>query len=586
MLALAAALMSWHAADKSSAYDEVQHIGSGFYYWTHLDFARGLEHPPLVRLLAALPLKLLALNDPETLYPVFANKPLTDRQEFLYGMLLVYQNKVGADRVLFLSRAMVIAMTLGLFWLCWRWSTELHGGAGGLLTLFLLCTLPPLLGHGSLATTDAGGVAGAVLSLYWLSRYLRNPQPKNLLLAGLGLGVAYVTKLYNLILGPLAAAAILIDPGKKQKSWKDKTLSAILLLIICAFVINLCHLFQEWMPPHNIHPRDLEAYGWPVLTQFIYRWLPLPDFYLMSVGFASYHSKAGFGSFWLGQLYERGVWHYFPILFWMKAPVISLAVVIATAVSFFKKNLEMEEKLILIVAAVFAALSIRSGLNLGIRHFLLIYVLLFILAGRLLRGEGWRNIIKDARKKTLIVGLAGLMVVFQIFEVLSAAPHFLAYFNWAVGGPSRGIRYANEFDLGQDLKRLGRFMAENPGAELVLSYFGTGLPGYYGMEPQELAPTGTEIHSGRVNSDRPQREFLAVSAAHLQGYMTGTETFAWLRAREPYARLGYSIYIYDITADADSHARLAALYRSRGETARTQRHLRRIDIIGAQIQPI
>ncbi len=571
MLAGAAALMFWHAADKSSAYDEVQHIGSGYYYWTQLDFARGLEHPPLVRLIAALPLKFLNLADPETIFPFFSEKPLSDRQEFLYGTLLVYRSAAAsADRILFLSRTMIILMTLAFFWLCWRWSTDLYGTGGGLLTLFLLCTLPPFLAHGSLATTDAGGVAGMVLALYGLARYLKSPTPSNLLLAGAALGVAYVTKLYNLILGPMAAAAILLDPERKQPSWKDKLPAAAILLLVCALIINLCHAFQEFMPPHHIHPRDLAAYGWSGVTQFLYRWLPLPDFYLMGVGFASYHSKTGFATYFLGQLHERGVWYYFPVLFWLKAPVISLAAAAALIATFFRKRLLLEEKLMLAVAAVFIALSCRSGLNLGIRHFLPIYALAFIMAGRLLRDAVW-----DRKKITVLCAAA----LFQIFEVMSGAPHFLAFYNWAAGGPSQGIRYANEFDLGQDLKRLGRFMRERPGAELVLSYFGTGLPGYYGLEPQELMPTGTEIHSEKVNSDRPAREFLAVSAAHLQGYMAGAETFAWLRERKPEARLGYTIYVYDITSDADAHFRLAELYRSRGETVKAERHLRRAKVI-------
>jgi hypothetical protein len=31
----------------------------------------------------------------------------------------------------------------------------------------------------------------------------------------------------------------------------------------------------------------------------------------------------------------------------------------------------------------------------------------------------------------------------------------------------------------------------------------------------------------------------------LQGAYVGPETFAWLRARKPMAKIGYSIYLYD-----------------------------------------
>ncbi len=571
MLVFAGGLMFWHAVDKSSTYDEVQHIQSGYYYWNHLDFSRGLEHPPLMRLLVALPLQFLNLTDPETVFPFLTHKPLNDRQEFLYGMLLVYKSAAAnADAILFLSRAMIIITTLALFWLCWFWSTGLYGSAGGFATLFLLCTLPPFLAHGSLATTDAGGVAGAALAVYLLARYLKDPSQKNLVWAGLGLGVAHITKIYNLILSPITAVAVLFDPEKKQRSWMDKIIGVSILFLICAIVINASHAFQDFLPPHAIHPRDLAAYGWSDLIQFIYRWLPLPDSYLMNAAFGSYHSKAGYATFFLGKLYARGVWYYFPILFWMKAPVMSLAAVLAVIYSMFRAPLKAEEKLILSVAAIYAFLACRSGFNLGIRHFLLIYVLLFVLAGRLFQDFAWD------RKKIAVLTCAA---VFQIFEVFSVAPHFLTYFNWAVGGSGRGIYYASEFDMGQDLKRLGKFMKGRPGAELILSYMGTALPDYYGLDAQELIPTGTQIHSEKMNSDRPEKEFLAVSAAHLQGYMVGLETFEWLRARRPEAVIGHSIYVYDVTNDTESHLRLAEIYRLQGDAAKAGRHFRRIKLI-------
>ena len=39
---------------------------------------------------------------------------------------------------------------------------------------------------------------------------------------------------------------------------------------------------------------------------------------------------------------------------------------------------------------------------------------------------------------------------------------------------------------------------------------------------------------------------LAVSATYLQGVYVPPARFAWLRQREPTARVGYSIYVYDL----------------------------------------
>ena len=52
------------ARRESQAIDEACHIYSGYRYWTKADFGMNPEHPPLVKLLAALPLLPMRLNVP------------------------------------------------------------------------------------------------------------------------------------------------------------------------------------------------------------------------------------------------------------------------------------------------------------------------------------------------------------------------------------------------------------------------------------------------------------------------------------------------------------------------------------------
>jgi hypothetical protein len=58
-----------------------------------------------------------------------------------------------------------------------------------------------------------------------------------------------------------------------------------------------------------------------------------------------------------------------------------------------------------------------------------------------------------------------------------------------------------------------------------------------------------------------RRELLAVSAMALHFVRLGPGTlYDWLRERPVIAMPGYSYLVYDITGDADAHARLAQLY--------------------------
>jgi hypothetical protein len=47
----------------------------------------------------------------------------------------------------------------------------------------------------------------------------------------------------------------------------------------------------------------------------------------------------------------------------------------------------------------------------------------------------------------------------------------------------------------------------------------------------------------------------------LQGmFMRDKQTYGWLQGKEPLARVGWSIFIYDVTDDRDAFTRLAGLY--------------------------
>jgi hypothetical protein len=61
------------------------------------------------------------------------------------------------------------------------------------------------------------------------------------------------------------------------------------------------------------------------------------------------------------------------------------------------------------------------------------------------------------------------------------------------------------------------------------------------------------------------REVLAISVTNLQGVsFAEQDLYRWLSSRTPVAKIGYSIFISDLTGDADAHVQLAKLYLSYG----------------------
>jgi hypothetical protein len=131
--------------------------------------------------------------------------------------------------------------------------------------------------------------------------------------------------------------------------------------------------------------------------------------------------------------------------------------------------------------------SITSNLNIGHRHILPTYPVLFIAAGVLGR---WL----DLRRPLLAASIAAL-VVWHASESWRIRPHYLAYFNAFAGGPGNGWRHLvdSSLDWGQDLPGLRHWIDEHANREKVfLSYFGTGDPQYEGIRATKM-PTLPEV---------------------------------------------------------------------------------------------
>ena len=96
-------------------------------------------------------------------------------------------------------------------------------------------------------------------------------------------------------------------------------------------------------------------------------------------------------------------------------------------------------------------------------------------------------------------------------------------------------------DWGQDLKRLKAFVEKNNIKKIRVDYFGGGDVGHY------LGDRAAIWHS-----DMGQEPgWYAISATFVQNSLyykitEGKPDYQWLREREPDARVGYSILIYNI----------------------------------------
>ena len=99
---------------------------------------------------------------------------------------------------------------------------------------------------------------------------------------------------------------------------------------------------------------------------------------------------------------------------------------------------------------------------------------------------------------------------------------------------------------------------------IYFSYAGTARPEAYGIRHERLPGWG-QIHeppTDRVDAAGPV--FVAVSVSNLQGtYLRDLTMYRWLLAWEPVSRTDDSIWLFDVTGDAEALRTLHRLAATR-----------------------
>jgi Dolichyl-phosphate-mannose-protein mannosyltransferase len=528
----------------SQTYDEAMHLSTGYSYLAKRDFRLEPQNPPLMKELQALPLFLgysLPFN-PEPQY-------WRNRDEYLIGQDFLYKSRLSADRMLAVSRFVTLLFGGVLLLLTGWWAYRLWGGRAAILAMALASLEPNLVAHSSLVTTDVGMALFIFLTLYLLWEYLNNPNWWLLAAMGLSTGLALASKYSAIVLVPMIALIVLacaIGRNEHLLPLKERQNRAPHKILQGAVVISLV-LFVGVLTLAPVY-----------LFQGVQLWLNgLHQFLSLT--------KAGLLAFFLGEYSYQGWWSYFPIAFLMKTPVGTLALILAS-LGLYKRGSHLrpyDAIFLLLPVSFFFVVMTQANVAIGVRHILSVYPFLFVLASRLSTVRFRRSWFSHA--------FIGIPVLLTAISALRIAPHQLAYFNELVGGADQGYRYLTDsnLDWGQDLKGLKAYMEKENLPIIYLSYFGTAPPSYYGIRyqyvpgtwPLEWPPPTDKV------PDTTSRKVLAISVYNLQDVSTAYyPLFRWLWARKPVAKIGYSIFVYDLTDDQEGLTNLQKTYVKAGIT--------------------
>jgi hypothetical protein len=277
-------------------------------------------------------------------------------------------------------------------------------------------------------------------------------------------------------------------------------------------------------------------------------------------------SADSFNSYLFGKSYPHAVWFYFPVAMLVKSSLTFLIMLAISVWVIASGRLRMRRELLflLIPPLVYLAASMKSGMNIGIRHILPVYIFLAIL----IAGAA-SVLIKDSRRWRYAVVL---LLVFQAISVTRAFPDCIGYANEAFGGPKNVWRYVSDSsaDWAQQLHAVKRYTDERHMQNCSFVYFGTGVIDYnYYKIPCKLLPTIESIWLGTLSDATPAIDGpVFISAVNLTGFEFGPpplnpyEQFKTLKAADA---IDSSVFVYEgrfeiPLAAALAHAQKAGVF--------------------------
>jgi hypothetical protein len=569
LVALALALYAWMAVSVSPRMgvtaDEVVHLTGGYSYWKYNDYRLHPENGTLPMRLAALPLLALPLQFPPLDTPDWLTSKV-DRvgRTFFFGL----GNPV--DRMLARARLMVALVGAFAVWLTWRWARGLFGPAAGWIALALAVFSPTLLAHGGLATSDLALTACllAALSIVW--RLLHRVTWPRLALAILVCGATFLAKMSGVLLVPLIAlllfarwlrpAPFVLALGRPRWLRRRAAVAAATLGLTGAVaagslvvlwagygfryaadnpaVSGRDGLYLSWetildrAPLPSTTPTALARFSWPrpvprptAMTRLIgvlrdHRLLP--EAYLW--GFAHTYKFSRERPAFLHGDYSLTGWRlFFPTAFLLKTTLPTLVLLAAGALTLIalarapagtgRPRWLYRAAPLAFLTGVYGVFAITTHLNIGHRHILPLYPIVFVTASATalwLRG----------RPRWLTWALGGVLAL-HAADSLAARPFYLSYFQPLAGGPDRGYRWLvdSSFDWGQGLPDLADWLAakkaRGDATPVYLTYFGADSPRARALDVvrfgDAINDAGLRVYPAKIGDG-----WFAISATHFQ----------------------------------------------------------------------
>jgi hypothetical protein len=432
----------------------------------------------------------------------------------------------------------ILSLLLALYVL--RWSYELYGRNGALLSLSLYVFDPNLLAHGHLVTADLAAALMTTMALYHFWHFLKLGGKARALLSSLTLGLSQLAKYSCIYLYPifLVIAAIYCRAESATEtasiSWGHRShwvlrrwfIVIAFFVAVSIVVINLGFGFDGIGTPLSRYslkdPFFKRLQATPIIGNLP---LPLPVPYVQGLDLIKFEERMGQG--WRniymagnvrvnrGDGTLRGFPGYYFYAAFFKVPIATQIIFLVALFGYFSRRgqpaargLRREEIFLLVPILVYwIYFNFFFNAQIGIRHVLPVFTLATIFCGRFLAAS---------ESKLRRYG-ALILVAWAAISALSYYPHFISYFNEFV--PDRKLAYRHLADSNLDWRGNEWYLAE-----------------YVRRHPGVI-----------VDPRKPQAGRIVVPVNALVGVNRSPEEYRWLREHfTPVDQIAYSFLVYDV----------------------------------------
>ena len=388
--------------------DASYHLLAGEQAWRIGTNAINLEHPPLVKLVAALP---LLAEEP------FAEP--TSVEGVIDASLRLFDDPARARRARLRARAVLfLVFALPFLVACFLLGRRLGGTRAGAVLALATGLSFPILPHFSVVQTDTAVALGFTLTVLALLIWRERPGAARACGVGAAIGLAAATKFSAVLLAPVVVVVLLTA----NTPWRRKLGDLVLVALVALFVVEASYALANRSYDPEIGRDAIRRYcrGEALITGDTLRVREEPllklervdprlaQYFTGLLGIRAQNDLGVYPTYAFGKVASEGRWWFFPALL---LTLIPLPVLAASGAALWHRR-RAPPLAVGLTAGLYLAVALTSSYNLGIRHLLPILPLLYLPAAL------WAA--RNSRRTALLLALLALEAVLLTPRWMSA----------------------------------------------------------------------------------------------------------------------------------------------------------------------